>query len=97
MYESAPAAFLVTHAVVPASIVAVIVTPAALINPPPAVPPVAAVVSFAQVTLTLIVMDVLPFATRISAAPNDAHVSHDPEPFAALFHWLTESMLTDEF
>jgi hypothetical protein len=87
-----------TVVVVPASIVAVIVTPfVAATKPPPAVPPVAIVVSLPQVTLTFIAMAVLPFATNISEAPRLAHVNHDPEPFAALFHWLTESMFTDEF
>jgi hypothetical protein len=76
---------------------AVMLTPADSVKPPPAVPPVAAVVSVAQVTLTLIVIAVFPLATRMSDAPSDAHVSHDPEPFAALFHWLTESMFTLEF
>jgi len=73
---------------------AVTVIPDGRINPPPAVPPVASVVSVAHNTLTLIVIDVFPFATSTSDAPSEAHVSHEPEPFAALFHWLTESILT---
>jgi hypothetical protein len=81
----------------PARMFAVTITPAASKKLPPAVPPVATVVIVAQVTLTLIVIDVLPFATRTSAGSSDAHVNHDPEPLAALFHWLTESMFTDEF
>tara|TARA_R110000868_G_scaffold235833_1_gene489741 strand:- start:734 stop:994 length:261 start_codon:yes stop_codon:yes gene_type:complete len=81
----------------PAVNAAVTVTPAASKNPPPAVPPVAVVVIVAQVKLTLIVIDVLPLQTRTSDAPRLAHVNHEPEPFAALFHWLTESILTDEF
>jgi hypothetical protein len=78
----------------PAITFAVTTTPADIKNPPPAVPPFASVVSVAQVTLTFIVIDVLPLATSTSDAPRLAHVNHDPEPLAALFHWLVESMLT---
>jgi hypothetical protein len=92
-----PALLRVTQFVVPATIAAVIVTPGVAINPPPAVPPVAAVVIVAQVNDTLIVIDVFPLATSTSPAASEAHVSQLPLPFAASFHWLTESMLTVEF
>jgi len=76
---------------------AVTVTLALSVKPPPAVPPVAAFVMVAHVNETLIAMAVLPLATRMSDAPSEAHVSHDPDPFAALFHWLTELIFTLEF
>jgi hypothetical protein len=76
---------------------AVTVTPAASKKPPPALPPVAAVVIVAQVNETLIVIEDLLFATRMSDASSEAHVSQEPEPFAALFHWFTESIFTLEF
>jgi hypothetical protein len=82
---------------VPEVMFAVTVIPAASKKPPLAVPPVARFVIVAHVTLTLIAIDVLPLATRTSPASREAHVNHDPEPFAALFHWLTESIFTDEF
>jgi hypothetical protein len=66
-------------------------------NVPPSVPPVAAVVILEHVKPTFMLILVLPFATRMSDGSSEAHVNHDPEPFAALFHWFTESMLTDEF
>jgi len=90
-------ASVVTHAVVPHSMFAVIVIPDASKKPPPAVPPVAAVVMVVQVKLTLIVIDDLLFATSTSVGSRAANVSHEPEPLAALFHRLTESILTDEF
>lgn len=87
----------VIHEVDPATGLAVTVIPSGKMNSPPSVPPVATVVIVAHVKETLQLIDVLPFATRMSDAPRLAHVNHDPEPFAALFHWLTESILTDEF
>jgi hypothetical protein len=96
MYD-VPDADFVTQEDEPQVTFAVIVTPAGSVNPPPAVPPVARVVIVAHVNETLHAIAVLPLATRISDAASDAHVSHEPDPLAALFHWLTELMLTDEF
>jgi hypothetical protein len=68
--------------------------PASHVNVPFAVPPVAMLVIVVHVTGTLIDIPVLPFATSTSDAPRLAHVSQEPEPLAAEFHWLTESILT---
>jgi hypothetical protein len=76
-------------------IAALIVLPPVTTNPPPAVPPFAAVVNVTcGVISTFTAIAVFPFATSTSDAPRLAHVSQEPEPLAALFHWLTESMLT---
>ena len=63
-----------------------IVTPSLAIRPPPAVPPVAMLVMVAHVTLTLIVIDVLPLQTSTSAGSREAHVSHEPAPAGSSFH-----------
>ena len=67
------------------------------VHPPPTVPPVATAVSEAHTKSTLITMPVFPFSTNTSETPRLAHVSQEPDPFAVLFHWLTESIFTVEF
>jgi hypothetical protein len=89
----------VMQRVVPASTFAVTVIPEAdSTNSPPLAPDTSNNVRICeQVNDTFIVIAVLPLATSTSPAASDAHVSQLPEPSAALFHWLTESILTDEF
>lgn len=51
-------------------------------NVPPAVPPLAVVVIRSQVNETLMLMFVLPLATRMSVAPRLAQVRNEPRPSA---------------
>jgi hypothetical protein len=76
----------VTIVALPDDNVAITVTPLFSTKLPPAVPPVAKFVTAAQVKFTFIAINVFPFATSTSDAPRLAHVSHEPEPLAALFH-----------
>jgi len=86
MIVNVPAAVIETQVADDVVIFVVIVRPAFITNPPPAVPPVATFVIRAHVKSTFMAIDVLPLATRMSVGDKFAQVRKDPDPFAALFH-----------